>query len=439
VIGAKGKQGWNREIMEGIPKVVRQRLQAGEEGGDRSRQIHPDAEVLTAFAEHSLAECERAQVFDHVAQCGNCRDILFLAAPQTEAIQILQKVPVRGWWSWPVLRWGALGACVVIVGAVVTLRHDGGKFNASRQEAAPTIIAKEITPAAPQDSIATRADIRVPEQKISEQQKPSEQRDALAKKISSAIEPARHASSAVPKFPMQFDGPVPPVGKPSTSTGALQGDAGNSLASSRVKPLFGARLAKSGNQALTADKAQEQKDELDYLNPDDKKTASANSPRASSETVEVQGASPMVETESSAVSAAVSPSETSQLKVTGRNVADLFPLASSLRWMLTSSGALQRSLDQGHTWERVPVANNVIFHALSVQGAEIWVGGPAGALYHSANSGQSWVQIIPTSNGESLSAEITKIEFIGQQNGTVTTSSGENWVTSDGGKSWQKK
>jgi len=411
--------------MQVIPNTVRQRLQAGEDKV-RSRQIHPDAEVLTAFAEYSLTECERAEVFDHVAQCGDCRDILFLAAPQTEAVQILHKVPAHGGWlSWPVLRWGALGACVVIVGAVVTLHYNSGRLDASRQEAAPIIIAKEIPPAT-QGSVATRADIKIPEQNVSEQQKISEQRDKLAKKFSSAIEPARHASSAVPKFPMQFDGPMQAVGGPSTAA--------------KVAPPFGARLAKSGSQALKADtRTQEQKDELDYLNPDDTKVASANSQRASSQTIQVQAASPTVGTDSSTVSAAVSPAETSQLKVTGRNVADLFPLASGPRWMLTSAGALQRSLDQGHTWERVPVASNALFHALSVQGAEIWVGGPAGALYHSANSGQSWTRIIPTSNGESLSAEITKIEFVGQQNGTVTTNSGENWVTTDSGKSWQKK
>ncbi len=145
-----------------------------------------------------------------------------------------------------------------------------------------------------------------------------------------------------------------------------------------------------------------------------------------------------METDSASV-AQVERSETPQLAVNGWNKVDLFPLASSPRWMLTSAGALQRSLDQGHTWERVPVASNVSFHALSVDGAEIWVGGPAGALYHSTNSGQNWVQVIPNSNGNSLTAEITKIEFASPQQGTITASSGEVWSTSDAGKTWRKK
>jgi photosystem II stability/assembly factor-like uncharacterized protein len=119
--------------------------------------------------------------------------------------------------------------------------------------------------------------------------------------------------------------------------------------------------------------------------------------------------------------------------------ADVFPLATAPLWMLTSVGSLQRSFDQGHTWETISVANNVLFHALSVQGADIWVGGPAGALYHSTNSGQNWMQVVPRSKGASLNAEITQIEFVGQQNGTLTTSSGERWTTSDAGKTWQKK
>jgi hypothetical protein len=237
---------------------------------------------------------------------------------------------------------------------------------------------------------------------------------------------------------MQFDGPPQVAAK---SAGSLQSGTDGGVLNPRPSLSPGARLAKSGNQALKKDtESQEQKNELDYLNPDENAKASrADSPRSYSEQVEVTSAAPTVETESASVAQVERSPETPQLGVTGRNTVDLFPLASSPRWMLTSAGALQRSLDQGHTWERVSVASNVPFHALSVQGAEIWVGGPAGALYHSANSGQNWVQVIPNSNGNSLTAEITKIEFASPQQGTITASSGEVWTTSDAGKTWRKK
>jgi photosystem II stability/assembly factor-like uncharacterized protein len=113
--------------------------------------------------------------------------------------------------------------------------------------------------------------------------------------------------------------------------------------------------------------------------------------------------------------------------------------AYSPKWMLTSGGALQRSLDKGRTWERISVADNVPFRALSVLGAEIWVGGPAGALYHTVDSGLHWAQVVPQANGELLSSEITAIEFSNSSNGTLNTTAGEIWTTSDAGNSWQKK
>jgi hypothetical protein len=281
------------------------------------------------------------------------------------------------------------------------------------EAAAPLIIAKETAPAVSEDNLATRADIKVPEPKR------PDLNDRIGQKLPTTTEPARHTSSAVPQFPMQFDGPA--VANPSAS----------SLGSASKSGLpLGARLAKKGNQSLQQDsKTQEQKDELDYLNPDDN-VSGANSRSAST----AQAAASKAKNESAAAApAAVSQGE----MAAGR--ADVFPLATAPLWMLTSVGSLQRSFDQGHTWETISVANNVLFHALSVQGANIWVGGPAGALYHSTNSGQNWMQVVPRSKGASLNAEITQIEFVGQQNGTLTTSSGERWTTSDAGKTWQKK
>jgi photosystem II stability/assembly factor-like uncharacterized protein len=108
------------------------------------------------------------------------------------------------------------------------------------------------------------------------------------------------------------------------------------------------------------------------------------------------------------------------------------------RWTLTSDGTLQRSLDAGKTWEAIPVAANVVFRALAAFGVHIWVGGSAGALYHSSDAGQHWVQVTPSADGEPLTAEIIGVEFTDAQHGKITTAR-ETWTTSDAGQSWQKK
>ena len=104
--------------MEKVPKIVGERLKAAAVTVD-----HPDPNVLTAFSEHSLPELERSHVLEHLARCGECRDIIALALPAEEpTAQVIR--PVRGrWLTWPRLRWGLVAAGVVVVGSLGVLRY----------------------------------------------------------------------------------------------------------------------------------------------------------------------------------------------------------------------------------------------------------------------------------------------------------------------------
>src|SRR5260370_41557667 len=90
--------------MQDVPKIVVNRLQSP------TAESHPDADLLTAFAEHSLAGRERARVVEHLARCGDCREIVALALPATEAVAACRSgSAVRTCWvSLPVLRWGVV-------------------------------------------------------------------------------------------------------------------------------------------------------------------------------------------------------------------------------------------------------------------------------------------------------------------------------------------
>ena len=105
--------------MAGIPKIVEQQLHAM-----ATLEDHPDPNLLGAFVEKSLAQHEQVRVLDHLSRCTNCREIVSLTATQPGIAGAVSVVPARvGWLSWPVLRWGAAVACVVVVGAAVTLRQ----------------------------------------------------------------------------------------------------------------------------------------------------------------------------------------------------------------------------------------------------------------------------------------------------------------------------
>jgi hypothetical protein len=403
--------------MKGVPKIARRRLQVASEASAPANQVHPDATLLAAFAEQSLATRERVAVFDHLAQCADCRDVVFLAAPQIDVPQTLSKISTQtGWLRLPILRWGVLGACVLGVVAV-TLRYEGEKSPAlSPREVAGPMISKEIEPAIPEQRTDIQSQLKTAQPRRAEH-KTSEtnssrfqvSRSRADQQPAPPVVPERHAARAVPKFPMQFDGPQIAVQKlpaaeraPPSAVAASQGVTGT--------------LAKNGNRSLDEDRKKAEQEEG---------LADANLGELSEA--------------HSTVSPVETPTAPEPLNTIGRNVSHLTTLPSSPRWMLTSSGALQRSLDEGRSWEPVPVARGVSFRALSVQGAEIWVGGAAGALYHSSDLGQRWAQIVPNSNGEPLKAEITRIEFASPQEGALTTAAGESWITSDSGRSWSKK
>ncbi len=109
-------------------------------------------------------------------------------------------------------------------------------------------------------------------------------------------------------------------------------------------------------------------------------------------------------------------------------------LSSASFWSLSADGQVQRSFDAGKTWQIVPVAGGVPFHAISSIGDDVWAGGAAGTLYHSTDSGRSWTKAEPGFTGD-----IAHIEFSDAQSGLVSTADGEVWITSDGGQSWRLK
>src|SRR5260370_35962450 len=106
------------EVPKIVPKIVYDRLQAA-----IPERTHPDADLLTAFAEQSLSVAERDGILEHLALCGACRDVIALALPapdavaapvanETEAGRAVSRAgthaPHRRRFSWPSLPWAAL-------------------------------------------------------------------------------------------------------------------------------------------------------------------------------------------------------------------------------------------------------------------------------------------------------------------------------------------
>jgi hypothetical protein len=88
---------------------------------------HPDPDLLTAFAEGALLPRERRKLFEHLARCAECRELLSIAseaAPETEAALKPFLVPRRAlppqriW-----LPWASIAASLLVVCSAALLYH----------------------------------------------------------------------------------------------------------------------------------------------------------------------------------------------------------------------------------------------------------------------------------------------------------------------------
>lgn len=435
--------------MRDVPKIVRERLRAT----PALNHPHPDADVLTAFAERSLTERERAGVLEHLAQCGDCRDIVALAVPAAEDMAQPQPAfkPSPRWLTWPALRWGFVSVGIIAIASVGFVRYKHSREGATVAYRAP----------APQPASETK----------------SEPRSATAPASSAeAGKPAesRERESAAPGVANKIaagESPLPSV--------SIAPSANSGRAISAPAPLqrfqHGPKMAMQWQQQHAVQGAPQSAAKQQVSDE-----ASAQAVPSASEMVEVQNQAVQVEAQ------AAPPASTGYDSLSA-NVARAKPatqpvpsapvggpsiggtMSVSARWTISSSGGLERSYDQGRTWQPVDVngaqgrmdaaramanakeadlsdralkkasAGSIVFRAVAANGAEVWAGGSNGALYHTIDAGNHWTRVVPGAAGTTLTGDITSLEFPDSQHCTASTSTGEVWRTADGGQTWQRQ
>ncbi len=452
--------------MEQLPKIVQQRLQ-----GNPKPAVHPDPDLLAAFAEKSLRERERSQILQHLATCADCRHILSLAMPESDPAPS-SGLATASWLSWPILRWpmlrwGALAASVVVVSTAVTL-HYGRRPSmealvAKNAPAAPASLAAErkvaeqpreklaakIAPPPPFQSdrdfgvasklakqseglgagvVVSRTEMsagRAPDQdQYDKLQELTNNRAANTVAANSADKPAPPTAALVPAAPAPLPAAKTAGAEPQAeqSENKVRGDAADY--SERV--MTEAVTVESGSASMpeTAQSAGRKAKDESSKNESQKKVQAARAGAMS--------ATALADRKADKLSAAVAQTTSGDYAKPSRAG------PTSPRWTLSADGVLQRSFDSGQTWQTIQVASNVVFRALAANDSDIWVGGAAGALYHSSDGGQRWTQVHPVAEGEVLSAAVVTVEFSDARHGKLTTGNRETWTTNDGGGTWQK-
>ena len=111
----------------------------------------------------------------------------------------------------------------------------------------------------------------------------------------------------------------------------------------------------------------------------------------------------------------------------------------NILWTISATGRAERSRDGGQTWQDTTLDPVFVVRAIFTAGAEVWVGGTGGTLYHSTDGGGRWIRVTVQSGEERLAGDITSIDFPDSEHGAIRSNSRQEWSTSDGGQHWTRR
>lgn len=446
--------------MEKVPQIVSERLVWVSVPAN-----HPGADLLAAFSERALSGAERAFVMQHLANCTECRDVVALALPPADEVEAVTQPSTAAWLAWPILRWGAVAAGVVLVGSFGLIeyqhRHEARTNLAYTSSESLDKEAKNAAPPLPSQT---------PEQNKAKDISPKEIPPTSIGIAAGAVKseaPSPSAPALVRVNPPTANlqhGPRVQFQQNAT----FQQAPGSLSAPARVQ-VGGA----AGNLPVPA--------------PSEAVQVAAAPPAAENETANldaglaplasqsgtkqldsrVERSKPARASVSTTAQASAAQAEKVMAAPAARNLARAVAVnsVSVVTWSISSSGALQRSFDQGGTWQNVDVsaradagfqsfhgaakqtatdalkknAQVLVFRAVTANEADVWAGASGGLLYHSTDAGEHWTRVVPSSLGSSLSGDIVSLEFPDPQHGRVVTATPEVWTTADSGQSWQKQ
>jgi len=480
--------------MEKVPKIVTERLKAA-----AVTEPHPDADVLTAFSERNLPERVRSGVLEHLARCSQCRDVVALALPPEATV--VEVRPLRGRrLTWPRMRW-ALAACgvVAIVSfSVVQLERRQkletiASFNdvpamavhkEAKTQTEPAASAPEPPPVETKKAVPARTDNESRESdrlhQFSKSETPLEEKGFVSGGSIHGNSLQGRQLAHGPKGPNQYQqNQFVQNMNANTNTNPANGFQYDASAASPAAPPPQALNGRDVTKQLALSPPavsvpaiggpRDEKTKVDTLAVAGRSAAPLPTP-GSQAGVEIARAKP-----ATAVDAPAAQPQASESFTVSGEVSNFSPSGSlapeSARWSINAAGGLQRSLDQGRTWQDIEVSlasgmgsgagfrkamkssreraamakdkadwkqKPIVFRTVAANGPDVWAGGSEGNLYHSTDSGAHWLQVLPSWRGIDLTGDIINLQFADPQHGRIVTSSAEIWTTGDGGQSWEK-
>ena len=382
-----------------IPKLLRNAL-ARQAVGD----VHPSPDVLTSFMERTLAPMESEVVTHHLAQCAECREIVFLASETVEdearhevelvaaaSMGRVAAMPVFADSSLPVaaaelprsrwtlrMRWAvSVAAAVVLVSAGLVLQFWRTR---SGYSAAPVRLASNRPALASSEAQQT---------------------------ASTQGSPQASAQAPLPETLAQS------VPHPMTTARAKKVPAQTTVARNAADQFVPAPAVEVGPKARSSEA-----------------TARAVGDIASAMVPEVRPQSAFAESEAAPAVQRAAPLAFGKAQTGMQSVSTVRP-----QWRIGPNGQLERAM-AADQWTRVLDDQPITFRAVAVIASDVWAGGNGGALFHSSDGGEHWSKVFLAANSKVETGAIVSIRFDDPTHGTVASDSGTRWATTDGGVTW---
>lgn len=369
---------------------------------------HPEADVLTAFAEGTLLKRERTDVLQHLANCAACREIVHTsmdAAPELLAEPKVNASPAgwgyRQWMPWAV----AVAASLLVVTILTVHRHSSKPDSNNKsdyiakveQPLPPTDQVRQTLSEAPKKKTATRPasaprNNSIPAEYSRERQ--SDLHDAVRAQSLSAAEFAPAAPEPQPSAKDQQLAQMPRVQQETQTTDLAQGVANAQSAIAPAPPTPSSTNEVVREETLHGALA--------------RKSAAGPAPAA----------------KPSFMAGAIS-----------SNVAVAGTAAALLHWRISSEGRVEREIGAGQ-WEPMLALEPAKMRVVTVYGRTVWAGGDSQRLYRSTDNGATWSSVALPNKGAAPHS-IAHILFTSPAAGTVEAEDGTQWTTTDGGASWQ--
>ncbi len=391
----------NREI----PKSLRNAL-ARQVAGD----VHPSPDVLTSFMERALSALESEAVVHHLAQCAECREIVFVASAAAENVESDEKFVAA-----------AAPSRVAVMPVYADALHPAPAPTSPPRPRRPRWTGRMRWAASiAAVAVAVAGGLVLRSSRVGRGHNAAPLTVASNRPVSTIPETQQTTAATSLQFPSAEPSAPPPLTK------AVPHGATTAARAGKVSP----------SSSIVARNYADQFDAAPVMGVAPRAAAPQPNPDA------VAGVNsalvPQIRPQNSFAENETAPAlvQPGAPLMFGKSQVGLHAVSSTRpQWRIGPDGHLERSMVPNQ-WTRVLADQPVTFRAVAATGKDVWAGGNGGALFHSPDGGEHWSKVSLTGNSNVETGAIISIRFDDAQHGVVTSDSGTRWATTDGGLTW---